>query len=182
MYGAPQDKPLDRAEFDRLASDIEATRFAADNVQVVVILRGANAGGTIGLVEKRGRRFTRLFVEPSGGPTAFDIWRQVGCRLTPERILADYRENVLAAEDIYRNLPILFTGQVRRVARDDRGEAFVEFSLRGTNQTLACHPWPDAPQLADPRTLRSGQRLDVAGQFAEYNQAGLKVHSCLFTP
>jgi hypothetical protein len=181
MYGAPQEGRLNRAEFDKLAGDVEATRFAADNVQVVVILRGADAGGTIGLVEKRGGKFTRLFAEPEG-PTAFDIWRRVGCRLTPERILADYRENILAAEDIYRDLPIQFTGQVKRVARDEQGAAFVEFSIRRTDMVLACHPWPGAPQLEDPRTLRAGQRLEVAGQFAEYNQTGLKVHSCLFSP
>jgi hypothetical protein len=181
MYGAPQEERLTRDQFDELAAAIEATNFAADNVQVVVIVRGADAGGTIGLVEKRGRRFTRLFVEPDG-PTAFDVWRRVGHRITPERILADHQENVLAAEDLYRNLPIQFTGQVRRVRRDDQGAVFVEFSIRRTSLTLACHPWPDALQLADPRTMKSGQRLDVAGQFAEYNQAGLKLHSCLFSP
>ena len=181
MYGAPQVERLGRDEFGKLADEIEATRFAADNVQVVVILRGADAGGTIGLVEKRGRKFTRLFVEPEG-PTPFDIWRRVGYRLTPERILADYKENVLAAEDLYRDLPIQFTGQVKRVARDDQGAVFVEFPIRRTELTLACHPWPEAPQLADIKTLKVGQRLDVAGQFAEYNQAGLKVHSCLFSP
>ena len=181
MFGAPQAGRLGRAEFDKLAEDIKATRFAADHVQVVVILRGADAGGTIGLVERRGWRFSSLFVEP-GGPTAFDVWRQVGCPLTPERILADYRENVLAAEDRYRDLPVRFTGKVKRVARDDRGAAFVEFSIRRTDLTLACHPWPDAPQLEDLRTLKAGQRLDVAGQFAEYNPAGLKLHSCLFSP
>jgi hypothetical protein len=181
MYGAPQAARLSREEFDNLATTIEVTKFAADNVQVVVIVRGTDAGGTIGLVEKRGRKFTRLFVEPDG-PTAFDVWRRVGYRLTPERILADYRENVLAAEDLYRDMPIQFTGQVRRVARNDRGEAFVEFGIRRTDMTLACHPWPDAPQLVDIRTLKAGQRLEVAGQFAEYNQAGLKVRSCLFSP
>jgi hypothetical protein len=182
MYGAPQAERLSRADFDRLAEDIQATKFAADNVQVVVIVRGAEAGGTIGLVEKQGRKFTRLFVEP-GGATAYDVWRQVGHRLTPERILADYRENVLAAEDLYRDLPIRFTGQVKRVTRDDRGTVFVEFSIRRTDLTLACQPWPEAPQLAEPRALKSGQRLDVAGQFAGYDQdAGLKLHSCLFSP
>jgi len=181
MYGAPQFERLSRADFDKLAEEIEATKFAADDVQVVVIQRGTDAGGTIGLVEKRGRKFTRLFVDPDG-PTAFDVWRRVGHRQTPERILADFRENVLAAEDIYRDLPLNFTGQVKRVARNDRGEAFVEFSIRRTDLTLACHPWPEAPQLVDPRLLKAGQRLDVAGQFAEYNQAGLKLHSCLFSP
>ena len=181
MYGAPQAERLSRAEFDDLAASIEATRFAADNVQVVVIVRGAEAAGTIGLVEKRGRKFTRLFVEPDG-PSAFDVWRRVGYRTTPERILADYRENVLAAEDIYRELPMQFTGQVRRVARDDQGAVSVEFSIRRTSMILACHPWPEAPQLADPRALKAGQRLDVAGQFAEYNQAGLKLMNCLFSP
>jgi len=182
MYGAAQDDRLGRAEFDKLAGDIEATTFAADNVQVVVIVRGAEAAGTIGLVEKQGRKFSRLFVEPEGA-TAFDVWRRVGHRLTPERVLADYRENVLYADDLYKHLPIRFTGQVKRVTRDDRGEVFVEFSIRRTDLTLACQPWPDAPQLADPRTLKAGQRLDVAGQFAEYDPAaGLKLHSCLFSP
>jgi len=181
MYGAPQAGRLSREEFDNLAATIEITKFAADNVQVVVIVKGAEADGTIGLVEKRGRRFTRLFVEPDG-LTAFDVWRQVGCRLTPERILADHQENILAAEERYRDLPIQFTGQVRRVARDDRGAVFVEFAIRRTDLILACHPWPEAPQLADPRSIRAGQRLEVAGQFAEYNPAGLKAHSCLFSP
>lgn len=181
MYGAPQFERLSRDDFGKLADEIEATRFAADNVQVVVIIRGADADGTIGLVEKQGRKFSRLFVEPDG-PTPFDVWRRVGYRLTPERILAEFRENILAAEDLYRDLPIQFTGQVKRVARDERGTVFVEFPIRRTDMTLACHPWPEAPQLADIRTLKVGQRLDVAGQFAEYNQNGLKVQSCLFSP
>ncbi|MDR3038959.1 MAG: hypothetical protein LBV21_06710 [Candidatus Adiutrix sp.] len=181
MYGAPQPGPLSREAFEALAGTIEETRFAAENVQVVVIVRGADAGGTLGLVEKRGRKFSRLFVTPEG-PTPFDIWRQVGYRVNPERILADYRENILAAEELYRDLPLSFTGQVRRVARDDRGEIFVEFALRRTDLTLACHPWAKAPQALDLKDIKTGQRLDVAGQFAEYNQAGLKLHSCLFSP
>ncbi|GHV57547.1 hypothetical protein FACS189460_4300 [Deltaproteobacteria bacterium] len=181
MYGAPQPGPLSREAFEALAGTIEETRFAAENVQVVVIVREADASGTLGLVEKRGRKFSRLFVTPEG-PTPFDIWRQVGYRVTPERILADYRENVLAAEELYRDLPLRFTGLVRRVARDARGEVFVDFALRRTDLTLACYPWAKAPQAVELKDLKSGLRLDVAGQFAEYNQAGLKLHSCLFSP
>jgi len=58
----------------------------------------------------------------------------------------------------------------------------VEFSIRRTDQVMACLPWPGAPQLTDPRDIRAGQRLDVAGQFAEYNPAGLKARNCLFSP
>jgi hypothetical protein len=183
MYGAPQAGRLVRAAFDKLADEVAATKFSADNVQVVVILQGAEADGTIGLVEKRGRKFTRFFVEPgTETPTVFDIWRRVGYRLTLERILADYRKNVLAADDLYLGLPIQFTGQVKRVSRDDQGATFVEFSIRRTDQIMACHPWPGATQLINPRDIQPGRRLDVAGQFVEYNQAGLKAQNCLFTP
>jgi len=181
LYGAPQAGRLDRAAFDKLADEVEATRFSTDNVQVVVIVRGAEADGTIGLLEKRGRKFSRLFVEP-GGAGVFDVWRRVGCRLTLERLLADYRENVLAADDLYLQLPIQFTGQVKRVSRDDQGATSVEFSIRRSDQILACTPMPGALQLLDPRDIRPGQRLDVAGQFVEYNQAGLRARDCLFSP
>ena len=166
-----------------MATAIGETNFAADFVQVVVIVRGAEAEGTIGLVEKRGRKVTaRLFVA-SDGPTPFDVWRRVGFRVHPEKILADFRKNVLAAEDYYRDLPLQFTGSVKRVTRDAQGVAVVEFAIRRTDKTVACHPWPEAPQLADPKTMKPGQRLDVAGQFAAYDPAdGLRLHSCLFSP
>jgi len=181
LYGAPQAGRLDRAAFDKLAGEVEATKFSTDNVQVVVIVRGAEADGTIGLLEKRGRKFTRLFVEP-GGAGIFDVWRRVGHRLTLERILADYRDNVLAADDLYLQLPIQFTGQVKRVSRDEGGATSVEFSIRRSDRIMACTPMPGALQLVDPRDIRAGQRLDVAGQFVEYNQDGLRARDCLFSP
>jgi hypothetical protein len=180
MYGAPQSGRLTREDFEVLAKAVGATQFAAEDVQVMVIVRDSDVQGTIGLVEKRNQRLTSAFVTPDG-PSAFELWHRVGYHRKPEKILADCQENILAAEETYRDLPLLFTGTAKRVAKDDRGRVFVEFGLRHSDLTLACYPWPEAPQGLDLKDLKAGQRLDVSGQFTEYYSGGLKLRDCLFS-
>ncbi|KXS56285.1 MAG: hypothetical protein AMR96_03455 [Candidatus Adiutrix intracellularis] len=180
MYSAPQNGRLTREDFEFLVKSIRKTQFAAENVQVVVIIHNSGIQGTIGLVEKRNQRLTSAFITPNG-PSPFELWHRVGYRCNPEKILADYQENILAAEETYHDLPLLFTGITKRVAKDNRGRVFVEFSLNHSDLTLACYPWPESPQGLDLKNLKTGQHIDVSGQFIEYYIGGLKLRNCLFS-
>lgn len=180
MYGAPQDKALDEKGFQVLATAVKDTKFAYPLVQVVVILRNAEAEGTLGLIEKRGKRLASVMVE-EGGASVYSIWHDIGYSTSPERMFGEHAENILAAEEKYRNLPVLFYGAVRRVAKDAGGEAYVEFIIRHTNVPLICYPWLGAPQAADIKNLKAGDRLRVSGQFADWSPEGLKVRGCLFS-
>ena len=180
LYGLPQDSRLSKEAFENIIAQVRDTRFDSTVAQVVVILRNSEVGGTLGLVEKRGRRAAGLFVE-EGGPGPYDVWHAVGFNSTPERIVTDCQENILAAEEVYKDLPLTFTGTVKRVAKDAAGRIFVEFSIKYQNIDLACYPWEDAPQAVDLRGLRTGDRLKVSGQFTEISNEGLKLRSCLFS-
>ncbi|MDL2226168.1 hypothetical protein LJB86_00715 [Deltaproteobacteria bacterium OttesenSCG-928-M10] len=180
MYGSPQEKPLDDKEFQALAAAVRDTKFAYPLVQIVVILRNAEAEGTLGLIEKRGKRLAGVRVE-EGGATVYSIWHDIGYSTSPERMFGEHAENILAAEEKYRNLPVLFYGAVRRVAKDAGGDAYVEFNIRHTNTPLVCYPWLGAPQAAEIKDLKAGDRLRVSGQFTDWSAEGLKVRGCLFS-
>lgn len=180
MYGAPQETRLDEESFNKLAARVGQTRFAAGQVQIVVILRGADASGTIGLIEKRGRRVQSIYVK-SGERDVYDIWRQIGFRAAPERISAAFRENALAAEEAYRDLPITFSGTVRGVGKDERGQVYVEFAVKGRSAGLICRPWEGAPQGLELRELKTGDKIRASAQFAGYGEDGtLMAKGCLF--
>jgi len=180
LYGAPQKERLGKAEFEAIIADVRDTKFSSAIVQVVVILRDSQVEGTIGLVEKRGRRAAGLLVEP-GGAGPYDVWHAVGYNRSPEKILSDCRENVLAAEDTYRDLPVSFTAKVQRVAKDPSGDLFVEFSIKNQDMTLRCYPWENAPQRIDLPSLRTGDQLKVSGQFTQYGAEYIKLRGCLFS-
>jgi len=181
MYGAPQETRLDEEGFNQLAARVGRTSFAANQVQIVVIMRGADASGTIGLIEKRGKRLASVFLK-AGDQDVYDIWHKVGYRTSPDRLSADFRENVLAAEEAYRDLPITFNGTVRAVAKDERGEIYVEFLIKGRDAGLRCYPWQGAPQGFDLRDMRSGGKVQVSGQFTSYSDDGtIKMRGCLFS-
>ncbi|MDR1044565.1 MAG: hypothetical protein LBP33_05530 [Candidatus Adiutrix sp.] len=180
LYGMPQDGRLSREAFENIVAQVRHSTFDSTVVQVVVILRDSEVGGTLGLVEKRGRRAAGLFVE-EGGPGPYDVWHAVGYNSSPERIVTDCQENILAAEEVYKDLPLTFVGTVKRVSKDAAGRIFVEFSIKYQNIDLACYPWEDAPQAVDLRALRTGDRLRVSGQFTEISSQGLKLRSCLFS-
>ena len=181
MYGAPQETRLDEEGFNQLAARVGRTDFAANQVQIVVIMRGADATGTIGLIEKRGKRLASVYLK-SGDRDVYDLWHKVGYRTSPDRISADFRENVLAAEEAYKDLPITFNGTVRSVAKDERGEIYVEFLIKGRDAGLRCYPWPGAPQRLDLRDMRSGGKALASGQFTSYGEDGtIKLRGCLFS-
>lgn len=181
MYGAPQDKKVTREEFEALAEQIKETRFIYPVVQIVVILRNADAEGTLGLIDKRGRKMSTAFVEAEG-TSIYGVWHEVGYSTSPERMLAEHQENVLAAEEKYADLPVLFLGAVRRVAKDSKGDVYVDFSIRHTDSSLSCYPWEGAPQGISLKNLKAGDRLKVSGQFTEWSaEEGLKLRGCLFS-
>ncbi len=180
LYGAPQVGRLSREEFDSLITDIRDTKFSSAIVQVVVIIRDSQVEGTIGLVEKRGRRAAGLFVDgDKAGP--YDVWHAVGYNNSPEKILSDCQENVLAAEETYRDLPVTFSAPVKKVAKDNSGDIYIEFSIKNQDISLICYPWENAPQRVDLPSLRSGDRLKVSGQFTEYGIEHIKLRGCLFS-
>ena len=180
MYGAPQETRLDEAGFNQLAARVGQTNFAAGHVQVVVIMRGADASGTIGLIEKRGKRLGSVFVK-AGDRDVYDIWHKIGYRTSPDRVSADFRENILAAEEVYRDLPLTFNGTVRSVAKDERGDIYVEFLIKGRDAGLRCYPWQGAPQGVDLRELKAGGKVQTSGQFTSYGDDGtIKMRGCLF--
>ena len=183
MYGAPQPTRLDRAGFEALVNEIRNTRFDTSVTQVVVIVRDSDVDGTIGLVERRGIKATGWFVEEDGSFSVYDLWHAVGYQTTPEQIMTDHLENILAAEELYPDLPLILTAQVKRVARDAKGDLFVEFMVgnRYPEAALACYPWAGAPQRIDLRTLKSGDRLKASGQFTEFSNGSLKLRGCLFS-
>lgn len=180
MYGAPQGGRLDKAAFEALVSRVKSAKFASALTQVVVILRDSEVEGTLGLIEKRGARVSGHFVE-EGGPGPYDIWHLVGHQVLPDKIISDFNENILSAEKIYRDLPILFDGQVKRVAKDGAGHVFVEFMVKQPGAGLVCYPWPEAPQKVDLSSLRSGDRLRVSGQFTDISDSLLQLRGCLFS-
>ncbi|MDR2947322.1 MAG: hypothetical protein LBV79_11340 [Candidatus Adiutrix sp.] len=181
MYGAPQDAPLDENGFGLLASRVEQTLFAASQVQIVVIRRGADASGTIGLIEKRGRRVTSTYLR-SADQDVYAVWHQVGYRTSPDRLSSDFRENVLAAEEAYRDLPLTFNSVVRGVGKDESGEVFVEFPIRGRSAGVLCYPWAGAPQGVDLQELRGGAKVRASGQFSSYGRdGGIVLRGCLFS-
>ncbi len=182
MYGAPQAGRLSHDDFQALVRQVRDTRFEALVTQVVVIVRGGDVDATLGLIEKRRYKTTSLIVGESG-VTTYDVWHAVGYPTDPERILLDCLDNILAAEERYRDLPVTFTGQVKRVARDAQGELFVEFLIgsRHPESTLACYPWSGAGQRVDLRALKSGDKLKASGQFAAFEDGNLKMKGCLFS-
>lgn len=182
MYGAPQLKPLSESEFQALARQVEQTDFPTDVSQVLVMIRDTDVDGTLGLIEKRGKK-VRAQMVAEGGQTAFGLWHQVGYSTSPEKMLSEHLDNILAAEDKYPNLPVLFYAPVRRVARDNNDEIYVEFAIRRTPYPLICYPWAGAPQLVDLKSLKGGDRLRVSAQFSSWSpQEGLKLRGCLFSP
>ena len=180
MYGAPQEKFLDEQEFQALVEAVRNTKFAHPLVQVVVILRNAEAEGTLGLIEKSGKRLSSVMVE-EGRANVYSIWHDIGYSTSPEKMLAEHVENIVAAEEKYRNLPVLLYGAVNRVAKDAGGEAYVEFNIRHTTTPLICYPWQGAPQAVELKDIKSGDRLRVSGQFNEWSAEGLKLRGCLFS-
>lgn len=181
MYGAPQEARLTEEGFNQLVARIGRTRFAANQVQIVVIMRGADASGTIGLIEKRGKRLESFFVKV-GDQDIYGIWHKIGYRTSPDRISADFRENVLSAEEAYRDLPITFNGTVRTVAKDERGEIYVDFLIKGRDAGLRCYPWQGAPQGLDIRDMKAGGKVQTSGQFTSFSEDGtIKLRGCLFS-
>lgn len=182
MYGAPQPGRLSREAFEALVDQVRKTRFEFLVTQVVVIVRDGDVDATLGLIEKRRYKTTSLFVGEDG-ITTYDVWHAVGYPIEPEKILQDCLENILAAEERYRDLPVTFTGQVGRVTRDAKGELYVEFSIsaRRPEHTLACYPWAGAGQHVDLPALKSGDKLRVSGQFAAFTDGNLRMKGCLFS-
>lgn len=179
MYGAPQDHHLTRGEFEALLNRIRETRFPSVVTQVVVMLRDSEVEGTLGLIEKRGLRAAGIYVGENGvGP--YDIWHTVGYQINPDKLLTDFHENVLAAEATYRDLPVVFEGQVKRVGKDNAGQVFVEFEVKQPGG-LICYPWPEAPQVVGLSSLRGGDRLKVTGQFTEMSDNTARLRGCLFS-
>lgn len=181
MYGAPQATKLNEDQFNLLVTQVRQTNFATNRVQIVVIVKGADASGTIGLIEKKGKLVNSIFLR-SGGLDVYDIWHKIGHRTSPEKISADFRSNVLAAEEAYKDLPIFFVGTVHAIAKDELGEIYVEFFIKGGEASLQCYPWQGAPQGVDLRKIKSGQKIKVSGQFSKQVERGpLKVRGCLFS-
>ena len=180
LYGAPRESRLDQAAFEDLAKSIRDIKFPSSTTQVVVMVRDTQVEGTIGLVEKRGLRVSSLLVQPHGsGP--FEVWHKVGYRVSPDKIVSDFQGNILAAEATYRDLPVTFTGQVKRVGKDPGGQVFVEMDIKSSGASFLCYPWAELPQQVELNTLRSGDRLETSGQFAEFSNNTVKIRSCLFT-
>jgi len=181
MYGAPQATRLDEAGFNQLVARVGQTDFAAQHVQIVVIMRGADATGTIGLIEKRKKKVESLFLK-SGGENVYEVWHKVGFRTSPDRISADFRENILAAEEAYKDLPVVFSGTVRGVTKDEQGDIYVEFVIKGRDAGLICYPWQGAPQGLELRELKAGHKVQASAQFTGYGDNGaVKMRGCLFT-
>ncbi len=180
MYGAPQTGRIDKSAFEALVTRVKNLKFPSTVTQIVVMVHDSEAEGTIGLVEKRGLQVSSQFVD-AGGVGPYDIWHAVGYSVNPDKVLTDFQENVLAAEGTYHDLPLTFSGQVRRVGKDAGGQVFVEFALRSPVGGLVCYPWAEAPQRVDLRSLRSGDRLKVSGQFTEVADNYIKLRGCLFS-
>lgn len=180
MYGAPQEVRLSREAFDEMITRVRDIKFPSSVTQVVVIMRDSDVEGTIGLIEKRGLRAAGAYVGDDGtGP--YDIWHNVGYSVTPEKLIGDFHENILAAEAIYRDLPVNFIGTVSRVTRDQDGGVFIEFSVKSHSTIVACYPWAEAPQRAPLNSLRNGDRVRVSGQFTEFDGSSVKLRGCLFS-
>ncbi|MDL2259664.1 OB-fold putative lipoprotein [Deltaproteobacteria bacterium OttesenSCG-928-K17] len=180
MYGAPQEVRLSREAFDEMIVRVRDMKFPSAVTQVVVIMRDSDVDGTIGLIEKRGLRAAGAYVgDGSTGP--YDVWHNVGYTVTTEKIIADFHENILAAESVYRDLPVNFIGTVGRVTRDDKSAVYVEFTDKSHSSVVACYPWAEAPQRAAVNSLRNGDRVRVSGQFTEFDGNTVKLRGCLFS-
>ena len=180
LYGMPQGARLDKAAFEALVTQIKDTKFQTVHTQVVVIISDSNIEGTIGLVEKRGLRVSSQFVDSGASPAAYDVWHTVGYNTTPDKIYSDFQENIVYSENTYRDLPLTFTGTVRRVGKDEKGEVFLEFAIK-SKIGLFCYPWGGAPQAVDLPALRAGDKLKVSGQFTEMTPDGPMLRGCLFS-
>ena len=181
LYGALQEARIDQAAFEAIVERVKNSKFNTLTTQVVVIIRDSDTEGTLGLIEKRSNRRTSGTMVSDESYTAFDAWHQVGCNVTPDKVIADHLENILAAEELYKDLPIVFTGSVKRVGKDQRGDVYVEFVTRYPEVGAFCYPWQEAPQKIDLKTLKASDKLKVSGQFTELSSEGLKLRGCLFS-
>ncbi len=182
MYGAPQKATLDRASFNALAQQIRMTRFQAAVNQIIVILEDSDVSGTIGLIDRRGTKAQGWMVgEKNLSP--YDIWHAVGYQTSAENLVKDYRQNILTAEELYPNLPVLFTSTVTQVARDEKGALYVALDVKAPYEsvTIRAYPWAGALQRVDLKLLKAGDKLKVSGQFTDFKNNNLVLRDCLFS-